>query len=605
MVASNPDQKIAVPSSGYLAPDGEDIIAQLNRIVSSQGFPKAGRSVAFLTYIVEETLAGRGQRIKGYTIAIEVFKRSEGFTQDDPVVRIEAGRLRRTLEHYYLIAGVKDPVRINIPKGAYVPIFSWNISPVADNPSEPFEVEDRVLPGSKRSWFQAKRALLIYAGALIFTVCITYMATSHFSPNVPASDVSIPDQPTLVVAPFANLGDGLKAELYARGLTEELLTALPRFKEIKVFGRETSKSLAPEVDTFQVRKGLGAHFLLTGGLRISDNKVRVTARLLDTSNEAILWSQTYDNDLGTRELFAIQSDVANKVATAVAQPYGIIAQANASRPPPDDLDAYGCTLSYYAYRADMGPESHAKVRSCLESAVAHYPNYATAWAMLAIIYLDEDRFHFNQGTGTPSSVTRALTAVETAVHLDPNDIRAQQALMTTLYFNQRLDDALKVGWQALATNPNDTELMGEFGFRLALSGHWEQGAALMDKAIALNPVGAEFYYGVRALAAYMLHDNRNAVLMIRKVTTFKFPMLHIMAAAIYAEAGMAKEAKHEGDIFMKSRPDFVKNILMEFNARNIRPADQARMIASLRKAGMAIPAKVPAEDFGPRGSDPS
>ncbi|MGO7975978.1 adenylate cyclase, partial [Rhizobium ruizarguesonis] len=76
------------------------------------------------------------------------------------------------------------------------------------------------------------------------------------------SQRSIEEGPTLVVAPVANLGDGPQAALYTAGLTEELLTALPRFKEIRVFGRETSKSLPSGVEASQVRGELGARFLL-------------------------------------------------------------------------------------------------------------------------------------------------------------------------------------------------------------------------------------------------------------------------------------------------------------------------------------------------------
>ncbi|NKF31460.1 adenylate cyclase, partial [Pseudomonas sp. BGM005] len=114
------------PSLSRPEPAPDDIRTQLDRIIASPEFPRVGRSAAFLTYVTEEALAGRAERIKGYTIAVEVFKRSEGFKQDDPVVRIEAGRLRRVLERYYLIAGQHDPVRIDIPKGGYAPSFVWN-----------------------------------------------------------------------------------------------------------------------------------------------------------------------------------------------------------------------------------------------------------------------------------------------------------------------------------------------------------------------------------------------------------------------------------------------------------------------------------------------
>lgn len=136
--------------------------------------------------------------------------------------------------------------------------------------------------------------------------------------------------------------------------------------------------------------------------------MRVTARLVNTRDGAILWSQNYDNNLRSRDLFAIQADVASQVATAVAQPYGIVAQADAARPPPDDRGAYECTLSFYAYRVELSPERHAVVRDCLESAVARYPTFATAWAMLSIIYLDQGRFQFNPVAATVSPLERAL-----------------------------------------------------------------------------------------------------------------------------------------------------------------------------------------------------
>ncbi|MBB4297132.1 hypothetical protein GGI55_001659 [Rhizobium leguminosarum] len=146
----------------------------------------------------------------------------------------------------------------------------------------------------------------------------------------------------------------------------------------------------------------------------------MTARLLDTETDEILWSQTYDDDIGVRDLFTIQSDVANKVATAVAQPYGIIAQADVSNPP-DDLGVYGCTLSFYAYRAELSTERHGEVRNCLESAVARYPSFATAWAMLSILYLDEDRFRFNRKPISSAPIDRSFQAARRAVQLDPGN----------------------------------------------------------------------------------------------------------------------------------------------------------------------------------------
>ncbi|WP_426128282.1 adenylate cyclase [Pararhizobium sp. PWRC1-1] len=591
MQTSVPDTSEEAQPLERPCPSPDEIRGQLARILESPEFPSVGRVAAFLNFVIEEALAGRAQRLKGYLIAVEVFKRREGFTQDDPVVRIEAGRLRRILERYYLVAGQHDPVRIDIPKGGYAPSFTWNEPPAAttaDGGSNPLRIGR--LTGSL-AWLRERRWS---HAALAGTVCLAalaYWGTERFAISVKrANYAEVPAEPTLVIAPFENLGDGPQARLYTAGLTEELLTALPRFKEIKVFGRETSKSLSSKVDVSVIRGDLGAHYLLSGGVRVSGSRVRVTARLHDTSDGAILWSQDYEDDLSTRELFTIQTDVANKVATAVAQPYGIIAQARTAHPPPDDLGVYDCTLRFYAYRTDLGPDSHLKARDCLERSTARYPAYSTAWAMLSIAYLDEGRFRFNPKADPTPPMERALTTARRAIDLEPDNTRALQALMTALFFNRQLAEALEVGGEALRTNPNDTELLGEFGTRVAMSGQWKRGAALLDQALALNPGGAGYYDGTRALAAYMLNDQDKAVRLIRKADLQRFPLFHAVAAAIYADAGMMDDAKREAATFMKMRPEYIDNIVEEHRNRNIQPADSLRMIASLRKAGLPVPA---------------
>jgi len=580
-------------------PAPEDIRAQLERIIASPEFPNSGHAHAFLRYVVEETLSGRAERIKGYSIAIEVFNRDEGFNQDDPVVRIEAGRLRRTLERYYLVAGQNDPIRIDIPKGKYVPFFSWN-----DDWGAEEAAADKIGLAPKYHLWRSRWPIPLALVALVGVAVLGYWIIGRQATDSNPPILTGPNEPTLVVAPFANLGEGPEANLYTLGLTEELLTALPRFKELKVFGRETSESLPPEVDPSRIRGKLGARYLLAGGVRVSNSRVRVTARLLDTATNAIVWSQTYDDDLRSRGLFAIQSDVADKVAKAVAQPYGVIAQIDTANPPPDDLDAYGCTLRFYAYRAELSTERHADVRECLESAIARYPSYATAWAMLSIVYLDEDRFGYNPKSDPSTPLERALRAARRAVELDPGNVRALQALMTALFFNQQLAESMRVGEQALATNPNDTELMGEYGVRLAMGGRWRRGAEVLDQALAFNPGGAGYYHGNRALAAYMLQDYDTAVIEIGQANLQKFPLFHLVAAVIYAECGMMEDAKREGATFVAMRPGFLANLSAELKSRNIPPEDQARMIAGIRKAGLPIAADAAVKISSPTvGSD--
>src|SRR4029077_14317502 len=108
------------------------------------------------------------------------------------------------------------------------------------------------------------------------------------------------------------------------------------------------------------------------------------------------------------------------------------------------------------------------------------PTYTTAWALLSIAYLDEDRSTYSSRTETQSLAAKALFSARRAVELEPGNTRALQALMMALFSNQQLAESLRIGQQALALNPNDTELVGEFGARLALSWQWERGTKLLE-----------------------------------------------------------------------------------------------------------------------------
>src|SRR5687768_6586942 len=101
-------------------PSTSEVRAALERILASRCFQQAGRASDFLRFVVEQTLAGSGQRLKGYTIGVEVFGRPADFdAQSDALVRVEAGRLRRRLVEYYASEGAADPLRIQLPRGTY------------------------------------------------------------------------------------------------------------------------------------------------------------------------------------------------------------------------------------------------------------------------------------------------------------------------------------------------------------------------------------------------------------------------------------------------------------------------------------------------------
>ena len=115
--------------------------------------------------------------------------------------------------------------------------------------------------------------------------------------------------------PFANPDEGPETKIYAQGLTQEVLSQIARFKELSVLGRETSRSTPPDTNAVRIHRELGVRYVLEGSVRTAEHQLRVTGRLLDAETGVVLWSHAYDDDLRVGGFFAIQDDVAQKMAS--------------------------------------------------------------------------------------------------------------------------------------------------------------------------------------------------------------------------------------------------------------------------------------------------
>jgi TolB-like protein len=548
--------------------------SQLARIFKSSDFETTERGRKFLAYVVEETLGRRADRIKAYSIATEVFGRDASFdAHSDPIVRIEAGHLRRALDRYYLTDGKADPIVITIPKGHYVPVFS-------ERPQDAVAAPPIVAAKSSLGW----PSFVVLAVVVVF-VSIGAWRLTHLPGGLAAST---PGMPRLLVQPFEDLSRTGNSAAITKGLTEEVIAQIAKFRDIVVVEveREGEGQFASDESAQAMR------YALTGSVLVSDETVRLQARVVNQRDGSVVWANSYEGDLKVSELLRVEAEIAQKVATTLAQPYGVVFRADASQSidnPPENWAAYACTLSYYAYRAGLDAKTHPEIRDCLEDAVQQFPSYATAWALLSQTYVDEIRFHYPiEPASTPASIERALEAAQKAVELDPENVRGLQALMFAHYFNHDIQLALEVGERAMALNPNDTELMGEFGFRLALSGDWGRGCPLVEEARSRNPGPLAYYEAALSLCAYFLGNYEEAAQWIKKTGAPGNPNYHVIAAAVFAEGGYTADAERERAWLMAYEPELVKNIRKVLALSTVREEDRNRLVASLKKAGLPI-----------------
>jgi adenylate cyclase len=356
-----------------------------------------------------------------------------------------------------------------------------------------------------------------------------------------------------------------------------------------VLGRDTSHSVGPRADVTRLRTQYGATYAVEGAVRTTGKNLRLSARLIDTGTGAILWSSIYDEDTWARGALAIQKDVAERVAATLGQPRGPILLADEKgRRAPVDPDAYACTSHYYAYRAVRTADRHAAVHECMERTVQRLPDYPTGWALLALLYLDEYRNNIHVTRDLPATLNRAGEAARRALMLDPDEPRALEALMLWHWFRREHAQALEVGGRALQLNPNDVDLLREFGTRVGLSGDWVRGGALVERARALNPAQAGFYNGSLAFNAYMRGEYQVAADLIRQ-TDRTYPLYHFIAAITYAQLGLDAEAERARIEFSRQRTDITQNWRAAWADRLAQARDRAHLDEGARKAGFEVP----------------
>lgn len=550
----------------------------LRKIVSSSGFPATERTRKLLEFLVGETLAGRGGRIKAYCIGTGVFGRPESFDpQKDPIVRIEAARLRRELEHYYLTDGTDDRVIIDIPKGGYVPRFLLREAAPARTTGNA-RLEPRPAEASWRRSIQLGHWIIAVLAVLLLGL-VGARLLEGTRPEQRSAAVPVPG---VLVKPLADLTRSRESALLAQGLTERIIEKISRFKELAVIPGDAG---ATQPSTAVARYEFG------GTLRDDAGQLVVQARLVDRMDGRVVWAESFDVALQPQQLFEVELKVADQIATRIAEPSGIVFEQERRMlldAPPDSMNAYLCTLSAYVYRATSSAAQFPAIRACLQQAVAEHPDYATAWALLSLADIDEYRFIYRPpADSSVPALDRALDAARRATELDPANLRAQQALMMALFFRQDYRAALDVGSRALALNPNDVEMRGEYGYRLALSGNWSDGCRLIREARDVSARQIAYLTTALALCHFYSGDLPGAASLVTQANAEDNPAYHVVAAAILAAAGNAGASAQHRAWLERNAPNQLAQLLVDLPQRLVQPDDRQRFLDALRKAGFA------------------
>jgi TolB-like protein len=571
-------------------PGPQEVRAELGRVLSSQAFEQAGRASQFLRFVVEEALAGRSERLKGYAIAVAVFDRPDDFdAQADPVVRVEAGRLRRRLMEYYLAEGHHDTIRIELPRGGYVPRFRYAAPPATD-PDPNGEAPATVLP-LRGGWPLAAAALLL----AVLVLSVWQLSRRSDEPlslataGLEAPHVVTHPRPRLLVLPLDDLSGDPNLSLFSRGLTDEILSAFVYFGILEVASPATR--LPASTSLASLRAQFDAGYALTGNIRLIDDRVRLSMRLIETDSGTQLWARAFDEPLAQSEDLSAQQNLAHEIGVMLASPYGPVFAHEIARTAgraTESLNPFECVLRFYGYVETLDVAVHADARACLQRTVEEVPDYAEAWAGLATLHLHEHVYGFNPLPDAPPPLERALEAARRSLDLDGSG----RAVAVTLIGIRHAagDDAgfERAIERALEIVPPHPAILAHVGFLLTLSGDWERGIPMLDQAIPLTanpPQWLMAAYAFRYLETEDYAEALDAALRMDAPNWFVAPMTVAAAAAL---ADRPDIAERETARLLALYPSFSDTGREQLERWRMSKALEATIIAGLEHAGLKV-----------------
>jgi adenylate cyclase len=523
-----------IPRVRWSDTDQKAIREQLDRILHSVPFQHSRRRQRFLEFIVNKTLAGRG--VKGYDVALEVFGRPETFDPAvDPVVRVEAGRLREKLREYYESDGQGDPIRIDLPKGTYTPQieFRGENSPGQTSPRK---------------------------------------ATSSTLPSV-------------AVLPFDDLSADQNLGYLGDGVAEDIITALSRFPDTAVVARTSSFTYKSKpLDIRRIGKELGVGYVVEGSVRKDGDKIRIVSQLIETKNGEHVWAERFDR-AGT-DPWAIQDEVTGMIVSAMTGEKGALKRAQY-------LQAWGkgATLEEYDFYL-RGHEQFIKyTKEGIERSgeiwregLAKFPNSSLIKVKLGWHHITRAANFISDvplaDVRKASELVRQVLAQE---HLSLQVERLANWLFSHVLVRERdFDGALRAADRAVDLAPFDTFMLSSLMMVLVQAERPDQALHWADQVAARDPALGWFYNHRRGWANLILGRFECAE---QALTQTEFNDAHLLLAIAYVRLGRFTDARAEVGKMNKINPAItLRAWRLGYSFRD--PAILERYYPDLVQAGM-------------------
>ena len=409
------------------------------------------------------------------------------------------------------------------------------------------------------------------------------------APEAESTVPTRPDVPSIAVLPFTNMSDDAEQDYFADGISEDIISALSRFRSLFVIARNstfTYKGRAADVK--EVARELGVRYVLEGSVRKASQRVRVTAQLVDTEFGIHVWGERYDRPL--QDIFAVQDEITDMIAATMEPEIGAAERERARRKPPEHLGAWEHHQRGMWHLLRRNREDLADAQASFRKAIELVPAYATPRAALALCRFFEITHGFTSDHA--ASLNELLEQGSQSVLLDPKDALAHSALGLALMEHRDYSASLAGHQIAIGLNPNSALARWAFGYGLHRADRLQEALEQFDSALRLSPrdPGLWSYLTLKASTLYQLQRYDEAVRFARdaarhSIADLIWPFVHLAAAL--GQLGRIAEARTAVEELRRRRPGLtVSGVRSWPHNRSRSEHSLAHMLDGLRRAGL-------------------
>ena len=552
--------------SGGKRPDPVQVRAHLKHVLTHPDFAAAPQLSAFLTYIVERQLEGAEDRIKAYSIATEALGRPASFDpQNDPIVRVQARRLRQALQGYYSGPQADDTVRIGLPVGGYSPEIKSYVAVVRHG-------GDKVDPHGAipvRRYAVAAFAMAVLALGIALWSSMPSLRTAwdQLTWTQPPVDTNPLGMPSLAVAVSSErlVPTWFSPQAFVKGVELNL----SRFDEFVVLA-PAKAAPAGESDY-----RLDLDFSGTTGAVLG------TARLMRGSSGRIVWTNRFtipEDFIDGYELL----EPSRRLSSVLGQPYGVL-YAQLLGDPAKTPDQ-SCLLRGYEWFQTPERDAIDPARLCLEDLLVKNPGNHIAHILLAYLYTERFR---NRLGGRPSfDLAHAYIMARRSVALRPDSAGSQQVLMEVQSARGNEALALEAGQRAVELNPNDSDVLADYGCRLIFRARYSEGLTYAERAARWNELPPPWHRFCLFTAKNNTGKTAEADAIARSLEGEAGPQALIPVAIASSRRGDPDKAKEAVDALVAYDASFASDPRQPLTLLGIFPEVAAPLIDGLRKAGL-------------------